>query len=45
MGFFTAMVKSMGVKHRRITVGNSQANGQVERANRTLKEVIRRMLT
>ena len=35
----------MGITHRRITVGNSKANGQVERTIRTLKEAIRRGMT
>ncbi len=31
--------------HRRITVGNSRANGIAERAIRTLKDVMRRSMT
>ena len=38
-------MRSLGIKHKRITVGNSQANGQVERTVRTVKDAIRRMLT
>lgn len=37
------MCAALGVKHRRITVGNSRANGQVERTIRTIKDVIRKM--
>lgn len=39
------MCDSLGIKHRQITVGNSRANGQAERTIRTIKEVIRRMMT
>ena len=44
-GDFGALCKASGIVHRRITVGNSKANGQVERMIRTLKEAIRRGLT
>ena len=39
------MCSALGIVHNRITVGNSKANGQVERTIRTLKETIRRGLT
>jgi len=38
-------VQHWGVRHDHITVGNSKANGQVERTIRTIKEVIRKGLT
>ena len=44
-GQFEALVRSLGIKHKRITVGNSQANRQVKRTIRTVKDAIRRMLT
>ena len=44
-GSFQELAGHMGVKLKRITVGNSRANGQVERTIRTVKDVIRRMLT
>ena len=44
-GSFHRLCKALGIAHHRITVGNSKANGQVERTIRTLKEVIRRGLT
>ena len=44
-GSFHRLCKALGIVHHRITVGNSKANGQVERTIRTLKEVIRRGLT
>ena len=42
-GQFEAL--TLTAKYRRITVGNSQANGQAERTIRTTKDAIRRMLT
>ena len=44
-GSFHRLCTAMGIAHNRITVGNSKANGQVERTIRTLKETIRRGLT
>ena len=44
-GSLHRLCTSLGIAHNRITVGNSKANGQVERVIRTLKETIRRGLT
>ena len=44
-GSLHRLCNSLGITHRRITVGNSKANGQVERTIRTLKEAIRRGMT
>ena len=44
-GSFHRLCTVLGIVHHRITVGNSKANGQVERTIRTLKESIRRGLT
>ena len=41
-GNFDSLCASVGITRRRITVGNSRANGQVERTIRTIKDVIRR---
>lgn len=43
-GSLHRLCESLGIQHNRITVGNSKANGQVERTIRTLKETIRRGL-
>ena len=45
MGTFTRLCKGLGIIQHHITVGNSKANGQVERMIRTLKDCIRRGLT
>ena len=42
-GHFKDLCDALGVTARRITVGNSRANGQVERTIRTIKDVIRKM--
>ena len=42
---FASLVQIMGIRHSKITVGNSKANGQVERTIRTIKDVIRRCST
>ena len=39
------LCKGLGIIHHHITVGNSKANGQVERTIRMLKDCIRRGLT
>ena len=44
-GSFAWLCKGLGIVHHHITVGNSKANGQVERTIRTLKDCIRRSLT
>lgn len=44
-GHFKDLCDALGVTARRITVGNSRANGQVERTIRTIKDVIRKMQT
>ena len=44
-GSFARLCKTLAIAHHRITVGNSKANGQVERTIRTLKDVLRRGLT
>ena len=45
VGSFAWLCKSLGIVHHHITVGNSKANGQVERTIRTLKDCIRCGLT
>ncbi len=42
-GHHKSLCGALGIKHRKITVGNSRANGQVERTIRTIKDIIRRM--
>ena len=44
-GSFAQLCKGLGIIHHHITIGNSKANGQVERTIRTLKDCIRRSLT
>lgn len=44
-GSFHRLCQGLGIAHHHITVGNSKANGQVERTIRTLKETMRRGLT
>ena len=44
-GSFSRLCKGLGIVHHRITVGNSKANGQVERTIRTIKDGLRRGLT
>lgn len=44
-GQFKLLCQALGITHRQITVGNSRANGQVERAIRTIKDVTRRMMS
>ena len=44
-GQFEALTRTLAVKHRPITVGYSQVNGQAERMIRTSKDAICRMLT
>ena len=44
-GSFAWLCKGLGIVHHHITVGNSKANGQVERTIRTLKDCIRHGLT
>lgn len=44
-GMFNEVCTSLGIKHRCITVLNSKANGQVERAIRVIKESIRKLMT
>ena len=45
MGDFKDLCDALGVMTRRITVGNSRANGQAERVIRTIKDCIRKMQT
>ena len=35
-------MKQLGIQHLHNTVGNSKANGQVERAIRTIKDIMRK---
>ena len=44
-GSFAWPCKRLGIVYHHITIGNSKANGQVERMIRTLKDCIRRGLT
>ena len=44
-GSFERLCKASGVVHRRITAGNSKANGMAEWSIRSLKETLRRGLT
>ena len=44
-GSFEALCRSSGIVHRHITVGNSRANGQVERTIRTIKDIVRKCLS
>ena len=39
-GSFSQLCSGLGIKHVRITVGNSKANGQIERVFRVIKEVV-----
>ena len=41
---FRMYLKGLGVDHRRTTPYNPQANGKIERFNRTLKEIIARLV-
>ena len=43
-GAFSELLQHWGVKHNKITVGNSKANGQVERTIRTIKDVLRKSM-
>ena len=45
LGSFARLCKGLGIIHHHITIGNSKANGQVERTIRTLKDCIQRGLT
>lgn len=42
---FALLLQDWGIKHHHITVGNSKANGLVERAIRTIKQIIRKGLS
>ena len=44
VGSFAWLCKGLGIVHHHITVGNSKANGQVERTIRMLKDCIQRGL-
>ena len=44
-GSFARLCKGLGIVHHHITVGNSKANGEVERTIRMLKDCIRCGLT
>ena len=44
-GSFAQLCKGLGIIHHHITIGNSKANGQVERMIRTLKDCIQHSLT
>ena len=44
-GAFALLMEQWATKHRHITVGNSKANGQVERTIRSIKTIIRKGLS
>ena len=41
---FEKLCKGLGIVHHKISIGNSKANGQVERIFRVIKTVIRKGL-